>query len=354
MGFGYKKIAITGGAGFVGSNLAVKLKEHYPEIEITALDNLRRRGSELILGRIRDYGIKFKHADVRNREDLEGVFCDLVIECSAEPSAQAGIYGGIDYLVNTNLMGAVNCLELARRERADFLFLSTSRVYPFDGINNMAFKETGSRFELDTDRKALGVSSEGIGENFPLDGVRTFYGATKLAAECLIKEYAHFKGVRSIINRCGLITGPWQMGKVDQGVVVFWVVSHMLGKPLKYIGWHGKQVRDFINIDDLFDIINLQLNNFAENSGEVFNIGGGKDFSFSLLELTEVCVKLTGKKVPVLEDDEIRQGDVRWYLSDATKARSEFGWSPKKNLEETVSEILAWAQKHKHFLGFLV
>ena len=354
MKFKYKKIAITGGAGFVGSNLAVKLKEHYPKVEITALDNLKRRGSELILSRLKDYGIKFKHADVRNREDLENVSCDLVIECSAEPSAQAGIQCGLDYLINTNLTGAVNCLELARRENANFIFLSTSRVYPFGAINDLSFRETDSRFELDASQEFPGVSGEGVREDFTLNGPRTFYGATKLAAEHLIGEYVHFKGVKSIINRCGVITGPWQMGKVDQGVVVFWVVAHMLGKPLQYIGWRGKQVRDFIHIDDLFNVINLQLNNFEKYSGEVFNIGGGKDCSFSLLELTEICSKLTGKKISFSEDNTIRPGDVQWYLSDTAKAQSQFDWFPKKNLEETVGEILTWTQEHKHFLGSIV
>src|SRR4051812_25987042 len=112
----YKHILITGGAGFVGSNMALKLKRDYPEVSITVLDNLKRRGSELSLKRLKDAGITFVHGDIRNKEDL--VFdekIDLLIECSAEPSVLAGIDGSPEYLMNTNLVGTLNCLELARK-----------------------------------------------------------------------------------------------------------------------------------------------------------------------------------------------------------------------------------------------
>lgn len=354
MGFKYKKIAIPGGAGFVGSNLAVKLREHYPEIEIIALDNLKRRGSERNLDRLKSHDIEFKLADVRNEEDLQDVSCDLVIECSAEPSALAGVEDGLDYLIDTNFMGAVNCLEMARREQADFLFLSTSRVYPFDKINNLGFTETDTRFEVDDDQSCPGVSREGVREDFALDGPRTFYGSSKLAAEHLIREYQHFKGVKSVINRCGLITGPWQMGKVDQGVVMFWVAAHLLGKPLEYIGWGGKQVRDFVHIDDLFNLIDHQLNHFENYSGGVFNVGGGRDFSFSLLELTDMCAKvIPDSGVVFSRNEEVRQGDVKWYVSDTRKIREKSGWEPRKGLEETISEITAWAREHKNFFASL-
>ena len=354
MSFKYKQIMITGGAGFVGSNLAIRLKSDHPEVTIIVLDNLKRRGSELILERLKKYGIDFQHADVRNKADLEGVSGDLIIECSAEPSAQAGINGGLDYLVDTNLGGALNCLNLAAALKADFLFLSTSRVYPFDRIGELSFKETATRFEFNTSAVKSGVSAKGISEDFPLAGVRTFYGATKLAAEYLIKEYIHFKKIKAIINRCGLITGPWQMGKVDQGVVVFWLAAHILGKPLKYIGWGGKQVRDFINISDLYELVKLQLDDFDAHSGSIFNVGGGRDFSFSLLELTKACQKVTGRKIKITDDPATRDGDICWYIGDSSKARACFDWAPRKNITQTLEEINEWAQAHKKFIEAIV
>ena len=131
------KILITGGAGFVGSNLAIKLKERHPLFEIIAFDNLKRRGSELNLPRFNEKNIEFIHGDVRNPEDFEEINgFDLLIECSAEPSVLAGINSSPKYLFNTNLIGTINCLEEVRKNKAKIIFLSTSRIYPIEKINN--------------------------------------------------------------------------------------------------------------------------------------------------------------------------------------------------------------------------
>src|SRR4051794_21077618 len=216
----HRALLITGGAGFVGSNLAIWFKERYPDLQVTALDNLRRRGSETNLPRLREHGIEFIHGDIRNPEDLrfDGRKIDLILECSAEPSVLAGFGEAPDYVINTNLVGTINCLELARRSGADLVFLSTSRVYPVSTLNSVATEEGETRFTLDARQALPGVSEHGIAEDFPLEGARSLYGATKLCSELLIQEYGAMYGLRFIINRCGVITGPWQMGKVDQGV----------------------------------------------------------------------------------------------------------------------------------------
>ena len=123
-----KKILITGGAGFVGSSLAIKIKMKYPGYNIFCLDNLKRRGSELNISRLNEAGIKFIHGDIRNREDFQPFESDIttIIEASAEPSVLAGINSSPDYLINTNLLGTINCLYLAAKLKADFLFISTS------------------------------------------------------------------------------------------------------------------------------------------------------------------------------------------------------------------------------------
>src|SRR5215218_499281 len=214
-----RRVLVTGGAGFVGANLCVALAARHPEWELVALDNLSRRGSELNLPRLREAGVEFRHADVRSRDDVLGVGeLDALVECSAEPSVMAGIGGSPDYLVQTNLVGAYHCLELARRERAQLVFLSTSRVYPVATLEAAAHTETGSRFELSPEQDVPGLSAHGVAETLPLEGARTLYGATKLAAELLITEYAETYGLQAVVNRCGVIAGPWQMGKVDQGV----------------------------------------------------------------------------------------------------------------------------------------
>jgi CDP-paratose 2-epimerase len=350
----YKNILITGGAGFVGSNFAIKLAHNYPNANIIALDNLKRRGSELNIPRLVEAGVGFVHGDIRNKEDLDlGKKIDLIIECSAEPSVMAGLDSSPEYLINTNLIGTINCLELARRDTSDFIFLSTSRVYPIEYINQLNFKEEEGRFTLEEKQAIVGASDKGIRENFPLDKPRSLYGATKLASELLLQEYINSYKIRGVINRCGVITGPWQMGKIDQGVIVLWMARHMFKKPLSYIGYGGtgKQVRDFIHVDDIFDLINIQIQDLNKFNGEIYNVGGGVENSISLLELTKYCEQITGKKIEISSVKEDRPNDVRTYISDYSKIKEATGWRPKKGIEETLREIKNWIEENKDNLS---
>src|SRR5262245_40955769 len=207
------RVLVTGGCGFVGANLCVSLAARHPDWQFVALDNLRRRGSELNLPRLRAAGVRFVHGDVRERDDVAaaGEF-DALVEASAEPSVLAGLDGGLDYLVESNLVGAFNCLETCRRFGAQLVFLSTSRVYPVAALRGLATHETETRLELDDSQATAGASGEGIAETFPLSGARTFYGSTKLAAELLVAEYVESFALAAVVNRCGVIAGPWQLG----------------------------------------------------------------------------------------------------------------------------------------------
>ncbi|MDD2678264.1 MAG: NAD-dependent epimerase/dehydratase family protein [Candidatus Nanoarchaeia archaeon] len=351
-----KNVLITGGAGFIGSNLAIMLKEKYPKSEIICFDNLKRRGSELNLKRLKEKGIEFMHGDIRNKEDFEQIpDFDLMIECSAEPSVMAGINSSPSYLLNTNLMGTINCLEECRKKNASLIFLSTSRVYPIDFINSLDFNETNTRFEIKENQKIKGASNEGISEDFSLDKARSLYGATKLCSELLIREYADSYGLKAIINRCGVISGPWQMGKIDQGVMALWVAKHLFNQELSYIGFggSGKQVRDFLNISDLFELIDLQINDFSKFKDLIYNVGGGKENSFSLKELTNVCEELTGNKIKIKSVPKTRQADVKWFITDSNKIKKISGWRPKKKLKETIIEIIEWMNENKENLKLL-
>lgn len=345
----YQHILITGGAGFVGSNLALKLKKDFPSVNITCLDNLKRRGSELTLKRLKEAGIEFVHGDIRNKEDLVFEKVDLMLECSAEPSVMAGINSAPDYLINTNLIGTINCLEMARAHKADMLFLSTSRIYPISYINGLEFTESKTRFDISDKQKIVGASSKGIAENFPLDAPRSLYGATKLASELIIAEYLDTYGLKGIVNRCGVITGPWQMGKVDQGVFVLWVAKHYFNQSLSYIGYggEGKQVRDFIHIDDLYQAIKYQLEFFDDFDGQVQNIGGGLANSVSLQELTALCEEITGNTIPIANVKEDRPADLRFFITDSTKFLKESGLSWKKDARQTVQDIHDWIKENE-------
>jgi len=339
------RLLITGGAGFVGSNLAVSLAQRHPEWEVVALDNLYRRGSELNLPRLEAAGVEFVRGDVREPADLAAVpEITALIECSAEPSVMSGVDGDSSYLVHTNLTGAYNCLELARRDGAFFVFLSTSRVYPVAPQVELSLEEAETRFEIAAEQAVQGVSPAGISEAFPLEGARTLYGATKLAAELLIEEFRAGLGVPAVIDRCGVIAGPWQMGKVDQGVFTHWMLAHHFGNPLSYIGFggEGKQVRDLLHVEDLVDLVERQLLAPAEWDGRTVNVGGGRECSLSLRETTEICRELTGNEVPISPVLETRQGDVPVYLSDCARLFGLDEWRPRRSARQVLADIHEW------------
>jgi CDP-paratose 2-epimerase len=346
------RVLVTGGAGFVGGNLVVALAERHPEWEIVALDNLMRRGSELNLSRLRGAGVEFLHGDVREPADLAaaGSF-DAMVECSAEPSVLAG-FADTSYSVQTNLLGAFNCLERAHAESAFLVFLSTSRVYPVAPQLELALDEEETRFELAESQQIGGAGPAGISEDFPMAGARTLYGATKLSAEHLIEEYADAFGLRAVTNRCGVIAGPWQMGKVDQGVFSWWLLSHLFGRPLTYIGYDGsgKQVRDLLHVDDLIDLVDEQLGDPERWSGVVANVGGGRECSLSLLETTDLCRELTGNEVAIGTEAKTRPGDVPVYLSDCGRLHSLTSWRPHRGARDVLADLLAWSTEHENDL----
>jgi CDP-paratose 2-epimerase len=340
-----RRVLVTGGAGFVGANLAVALTGRHLDWEVVALDNLRRRGSELNLPRLREAGVRFVHGDVRELADLLAMEpVDAILECSAEPSAMAGFDGDTRYIVGSNLVGAHNCLELARRDGAQLVFLSTSRVYPFATLDRAAYREEPTRFVIEAEQEIRGLSSEGVSELFPLEGPRTLYGATKLAAELLVAEYASNFGIRTVIDRCGVIAGPWQMGKVDQGVFTYWVLGHYFRRELRYIGYGGlgKQVRDLLHIDDVADLVEDQLLRPGHWDGRTVNVGGGRDFSLSLRETTELCRDITGNRIEVVGSKETRPGDVRIYVSDCARLQGLTDWQPQREPRSVLEDIHSW------------
>jgi CDP-paratose 2-epimerase len=344
-----KRVLITGGAGFVGSNLGVLLAEKRGS-EVIAFDNLHRRGSELALTRLRAGGVGFIHGDIRNPEDLESLpAADLLIECSAEPSVHAGYDGSSRYLINTNLLGTVNCLDFARRHGSAVIFLSTSRVYSIPALRELPLRRAGDRLVIMPGRSGIGWSDRGIAEDFPTHGPRSLYGASKLASELLVEEYHSAYGLRTIVNRCGVLTGPWQMGKVDQGFFVLWAARHLYGGALAYRGFGGAghQVRDVLHVRDLFDLVARQIGSFERHSGQTYNVGGGAAISVSLAELTGLCAARSGRRLALGSDPATHAADIPYYVTD-TKAVSEAtGWRPTRSVEATLDEVFTWLARHR-------
>jgi CDP-paratose 2-epimerase len=344
------RVLVTGGAGFVGSNLALFWKRDRSGDTVVALDNLRRRGSELALARLKAGGVEFRHGDIRAASDLAdaGRF-DLLLECSAEPSVQAGYDGSAAYVVDTNLTGTINCLNEARRHGAALVFLSTSRVYPIRHLAALPLMARGERLALKAGASGPGWSAAGIAEDFPLDGARSLYGATKLAAELIIEEYRAMYGLKAVIDRCGVIAGPWQMGRVDQGFVVLWAARHLYGGPLAYIGYggHGHQVRDVLHVEDLYDLIACQAADFDVHGIGVFNVGGGLAVSTSLAEMTGLCAEATGRCIAIASEPATRAADVPFYVTDHGRVSAATGWKPRRDAKRIVADVVDWLGTHR-------
>lgn len=338
-----RRILVTGGAGFVGSHLAIALKQRHPGAEVVALDSLSRDRSRENLPRLRDAGVSFVQGDVRVKEDLLALGrIDALVECSAEPSVVTGVEGSPDDLIRTNLMGAYHCLELARRDNAQVVFLSTSRVYPVRHLVGIQLEQTETRFEIAAEQELPGVSPAGIAEDFPIWGARTLYGATKLSAEHLIEDYVEGYGLRAVINRFGAIAGP---GGDD--VFTHWVLAHHLGRPLAYTAFGGKQVRDLVHIDDVADLIVEQLLSPDWWTGLIANVGGGREISLSLRETTELCAEITGNRVDVSDASAERPGDIPLYISDCTRIFEHTEWRPRRDARRILGDVHDWIRANE-------
>jgi CDP-paratose 2-epimerase len=165
-------------------------------------------------------------------------------------------------------------------------------------------------------------------------------------------EYADAYGFRCVVNRCGLISGPRQMGKSDQGVIVLWLASHYFGSPLRYIGFggSGKQVRDVLHIDDFCDLVVDEARNFERYAGRPLNAGGGTENSVSLLETTELCAAVSGRRIEITPSPETRPADVKLYITDNSKVSAINGWRPKRNVRGCLEDVHGWLRSNEEIL----
>ena len=182
-----------------------------------------------------------------------------------------------------------------------------------------------------------------------MPGTRSLYGFTKYAAELLIAEYQAMFGLEAVVNRCGVIAGPGQFGKVDQGVIALWVMRHHSRLPLRYTGYggSGKQVRDVLHVDDVADLITAQVARFPEWNGWSGNVSGGRDRSVSLQELTRLCAEVTGHHVDITPDPAPRQADLRIFIGDSRRLARERGWTPQRSIATVVADVHDWVRREE-------
>jgi CDP-paratose 2-epimerase len=350
------KILISGICGFVGSNLARGLLDNVAGREIIGLDNLSRAGSQLNLEPLRKRGVIVRHADLRCPSDLEELSpVDWIIDAAANPSVLAGVDGATSsrQLLEHNLYGTINLLELAKRSRGGFTLFSTSRVYSVKTLSEIpVVVAENDAFAPDIAVPLPeGVSAHGIAESFSTAAPVSLYGASKLASETIALEYGEAFDFPVWINRCGVLAGAGQFGHAEQGIFSFWINAYLRRQPLKYIGFDGAghQCRDCFHPRDLLPILEKQFALRGSEKPRIINLGGGPENSTSLAQLTRWCEARFGAH-PVASDAAPRPFDVPWLVMDSRLAQKSWHWQPSIRLEAILEEIAQHAQAHPHWL----
>lgn len=334
------KILVTGGCGFVGANIALALKNNLKKAKVFSLDNLSRKGSEYNLNLLNRNKIVNYKIDITNFKKISKLNkFDLVIDCCAEPSVEASRIA-LDRVISTNFLGTLNILKKIKRDSSKIIFISTSRVYSVNKLNRLFKKEN---FKKQIKIKKL------INEDFPTSGPKTIYGMTKLSSEMLIEEFSYAFGIKYLINRCGVISGPLQFGKQDQGFLSLWIWRHIMKQDLEYIGYggFGNQVRDVLHIDDLCDLILIQIKKFKNINNRTFSVGGSKKSNISLNKLTKICEKLTKTKLDIKKAPKTSIYDIPYFITDNRKITKTYNWRPKRNINKTVIDTYNWLKHNK-------
>jgi CDP-paratose 2-epimerase len=350
------RILITGICGFVGATLARELRAAIGAdvLQLSGIDNLSRSGSETNRAPLKHLGVNFLHGDIRAQSDLDAFGdVDWVIDAAASPSVLAGVVGRTSsrQVVEHNLLGTINLLEFCKARKAGLILLSTSRVYSVEALAAIRVEPVNSAFRtISAGEQPPGFSERGISETFPTEAPISLYGATKLASEVLALEYGTSFGFPVWINRCGVLAGPGQFGRSDQGIFSFWIHSWLRQRPLKYIafGGHGHQVRDCLHPRDLVPLLRAQMDG-GRRVEPIINLGGGLANSFSLAQLSAWCSQRFGAR-DVAVDATPRPFDAPWVVMDCTRAEELWNWHVQTSLAAVLDEIAVHAENNPHWL----
>ena len=328
------KILITGGCGFVGSNLAIYFKKNRIGSKIDSLDNLSRSGALLNFQRLRKNKIKNFKINISNNAAVQSLpRYDLVIDCCAEASVEAS-KREVDRVFDTNLVGTFNILKKCTKDKSNLIFLSSSRVYSIKQLYK------------------LKKNKSPINEKFDTLEPKSIYGFCKHSSEQLIKEFSFLYKIKYIINRLGVIAGPWQFGKQDQGFISLWVWRHINKKKLSYIGFDGKgsQIRDVIHIYDVCKLIALQIKKINNIYNLTMNVGGGRKNAISLKNLTKLCQNITSNKIKISSKKTTSVYDIPYYITNNSKVKKIYKWSPKKTFLHIIQDVYIWMLSNKKIL----
>jgi CDP-paratose 2-epimerase len=347
-----KTILITGSAGLIGSEVVTYFAKQ--GINVIGIDNNMRADFFGSSGdttwnahRLESVFKNYQHhnIDIRDRKALSEFIMkikpDAVVHAAAQPShdlAASRPYDDFD----VNAVGTLNLLESLRQYSTEvpFVHMSTNKVYG-DAPNNIALKEMEKRWDYDDE-----VFSNGIKEDFPIDQSKhSIFGASKVAADIMVQEYGRYFDMPTCCLRGGCLTGPNHSGVELHGFLSYLIKCNLIEREYIIFGYKGKQVRDNIHSYDVATFIHEFLK--APRVGEVYNIGGGRDNSISILEAFDLISSISGKEMRFRYDEKNRIGDHICYISDLSKMKSHYpNWDITKDLKTTFEEITeAWQNR---------
>jgi CDP-paratose 2-epimerase len=346
---------ISGSAGLIGSEAAVFFAES-KGLEIVGIDNDMRRkffgddaSTAANLGRLQErLGKKYRHhsTDIRDQPAIRKIFqkyardVSLVVHTAAQPSHDwAALEPSIDFTVNAN--GTAVMLEESWKASPDavFVFTSTNKVYG-DTPNRLPLVELEKRWEIDPTH----AYANGIREDMSIDStLHSLFGASKVAADILVQEYGRYFGMRTACFRGGCLTGPNHAGTALHGFLAYLMKCAVTGQPYTVHGYRGKQVRDNIHSADLIAAFDAFLS--SPRSGEVYNVGGGRDSNCSMMEAIEQCEEIVGRPMSATYSDINRIGDHIWWISSLERFKSHYpDWKIRRNVPMILREIY----EHNH------
>lgn len=332
---------ITGGCGFIGSNLTASFLEHGDSV--TVFDNLSRAGTERNLKWLRSldaHGFEFIQGDVRDADTIRVVLEDAGFDVVFHTAGQVAVTTSVvnpreDFDINA--LGTFNVLEAVRLSgrKTPFFFTSTNKVY--GGMDDVPIADRGDHYDYES-------LPDGVSEDRLLD-FHSPYGCSKGTADQYVRDYARIYDMPNVVFRMSCQYGPRQFGNEDQGWVAHFVIAAHLGRPLSIYG-DGKQVRDVLYVTDLVRAFQMALQSIDRTRGRIYNIGGGRPNTMSLLELIALLEKLTGRKMRLTFGD-WRPGDQPVYISNTALAERDFGWRPEVSKHQGVERLLEWVRQNE-------
>jgi CDP-paratose 2-epimerase len=340
-----RTVLITGGAGFIGSNLAERLLRE-PHTRVRIFDNFSRVGVEHNLEWLRRHPgaqrLEFVRGDVREAPAVRRAARDAtdIYHFAAQVAVTTSVDDpATDFEINAQ--GTLHVLEAARTngKRPFLLFTSTNKVY--GSLRDIPVAVQGTHYH------AIADGFRGVRENELLD-FHSPYGCSKGAADQYVRDYARIYNLPTVVFRMSCIAGPRQFGNEDQGWVAHFLYSALAKRRIIVYG-NGYQVRDVLHVHDLVDAMMAARSNISRTRGEVYNLGGGQERSISVLEMLRLIEHRTDERLK-LEYNSARPGDQPWYVADTAKLERDTGWQPKRSLQETMDAIAGFWKENRAIL----